>query len=210
MLPFLIGAAAVQAGLSLFGAKSAANQSARQASAANKAEGDAVVRERLNATIRNSYATSIAQSNLALKKRQLSTQAGEIGAATLAAKGNAELASAATGSIGASVQAVQSDIDQKSQAALDQTTDAFENAVVNYNNDLQMQALNTEQSAPSVRGVQYQGPSGSAMFGTAALGGLASFASMYAMRSMSLGLGSTSATPNISVPSPNSGGGLFV
>ena len=186
---FMAGAAAVTTVTSMYSANSAASASARAAGAQSRAEGEAVAKERLNATIRNSYNTALAQMNLGLKKKQLSQQATDIRAATLAAKGDATLAAAATGSIGASTNAVISDIEQKSQAALDQTTDAFENAVENYNMELQMMVINTDQSAPTVRPVEYHGPSRGEMIGAALMQGLGSFASNYAMRKMSLGLG---------------------
>jgi len=195
---FMAGSAAISVGTSYLSASSAANSQAKAAGAASRAEGEAIAKERLNATIRNSYSTALAQMNLGLKKRQLSTQAADIRAATLAAKGDATLAAAATGSIGASTNAVVSDIKQKSQAALDQTTDAFENAVENYNNELQMMVINTDQSAPTVRPVEYHGPSSGEMLGMFLLQGLGSFASNYAMRKMSLGLGEKAATPQVS------------
>ena len=195
---FMAGAVTLSVGTSYLSAQSAANSQAKAAGAASRAEGEAIAKERLNATIRNSYSTALAQMNLGLKKRQLSTQAADIRAATLAAKGDATLAAAATGSIGASTNAVVSDIEQKSQAALDQTTDAFENAVENYNNELQMMVVNTDQSAPTVRPVEYHGPSGGEMLGVSLLQGLGSFASNYAMRKMSLGLGAKAETPQVS------------
>lgn len=212
---FMAGAAAVTTVTSLYSASSAANSQAKAAGAASRAEGEAIAKERLNSTIRNSYNTALSQMNLGLKKKQLSQQAGDIRAATLAAKGDATLAAAATGSIGASTTAVVSDIEQKSQAALDQTTDAFENAVENYNMDLQMMVINTDQSAPNVRPVEYNGPSGGEMLGMALMQGLGSFASNYAMRKMSLGLGEKAATPQVSsnasmysLSTGNSGQGL--
>lgn len=186
---FMAGAAAVTTATSMYSANSAASASARAAGAQSRAEGEAVARERLNTTIRNSYNTALAQMNLGLKKKQLSQQATDIRAATLAARGDATLAAAATGSIGASTNAVISDIEQKSQAALDQTTDAFENAIENYNMELQMMVINTDQTAPTVRPVEYRGPSRGEMLGSALMQGLGSFASNYAMRKMSLGLG---------------------
>lgn len=195
---FMAGAVALSVGTSYISAQSAANSQAKAAGAASRAEGEAIAKERLNATIRNSYSTALAQMNFGLKKRQLSTQAADIRAATLAANGDATLATAATGSIGASTNAVVSDIEQKSQAALDQTTDAFENAVENYNNELQMMVINTDQSAPTVRPVEYHGPSSGEMLGMSVLQGLSSFASGYAMRKMSLGLGAKAETPQVS------------
>lgn len=188
-MTWFIAGAVTSVGTSYLSAYSAASSQAKAAGAASRAEGEAIAKERLNATIRNSYSTALAQMNLSLKKRQLSTQAADIRAATLAAKGDATLAAAATGSIGASTNAVISDIEQKSQAALDQTTDEFENAVENYNNELQMMVINTDQSAPTVRPVEYHGPSSGEMLGMSLLQGLGSFASNYAMKKMSLGLG---------------------
>ena len=196
-MSWFIAGAVLSAGTSYLSAYSAASSQAKAAGAASRAEGEAIAKERLNATIRNSYSTALAQMNLGLKKRQLSTQAADIRAATLAAKGDATLATAATGSIGASTNAVVSDIEQKSQAALDQTTDAFENAVENYNNELQMMVINTDQSAPNVRPVEYNGPSSVEMLGMSLVQGLGSFASNYAMRKMSLGLGSTPSGTNV-------------
>lgn len=197
-MSWFIAGAVTSVGASYLSAYSAASSQVKAAGAASRAEGEAIAKERLNATIRNSYSTALAQMNLGLKKRQLSTQAADIRAATLAAKGDATLAAAATGSIGASTNAVISDIEQKSQAALDQTTDAFENAVENYNNELQMMVINTDQSAPTVRPVEYHGPSSGEMLGMSLLQGLGSFASNYAMKKMSLGLGAKAETPQVS------------
>lgn len=193
---FMAGAAAISVGTSLYSANSAAKSSARNASQASKAEGEAIVKERLNKTISNSYNTAFAQMQLALRKRQLSQQGADISAATLAAKGAASAESASTGSIGSSVDVVVSDIMQKSDAATQSTQDALENAVTNYNNELDMLVINTDQSTPNVRKYEYNGPSGGEMLGTAILGGLTQFASSYAMRRMNLGLGQAANVPS--------------
>jgi hypothetical protein len=189
---FLAGSAALTVGTTYLSANSAAQQGAKQAGAQSRAEGEAITKERLNTTIRNSYNTAFAQMQLGLKKKQLAEQGAGISAAGLAAKGEATLATASTGSIGASTAAVLSDIEMKKQAAIDMTTDAFENAVENYNNDLNMMVLNTDQSAPTPRKVEYLGPSQGEMLGGALLAGGMQFASSYAMRKMSLGAGPSS------------------
>jgi len=189
----LAGAAALTATTTLISSSSAAKAGARDASRASKAEGDAIARERLNTTVRNSYQTAFAQMQLGLKKKQLAEQGAGISAAALAARGDVAAVNAATGSIGASTQAVLSDIDMKSQAALDMTTDAFESAIETYNNDLNMMVLNTDQSAPNVRPVEYTGPSGGQMLAGAVMSGLSQFAAGYASRKMSLGLGTPGA-----------------
>lgn len=177
------------AATSLYAANSASKSAAKQAGSQSRAEGEAIAKDRLNATVRNSYSAALSQMQLGLQKRQLSTQAANINAAGLAAKGDANLVAAATGSIGASTGAVAADIDQKMQTALDQTTDEFENVVDNYNRELNMMVVNIDQSAPTVRKYEYTGPSGGEMFGQAVAQGLSQFASSYAMKKMSLGLG---------------------
>lgn len=189
---FMAGSAALTATTSLISANSSAKAGAKAAGTQSRAEGEAIAKERLNTTVRNAYSTAFSQMQLGLQRKQMSQQVGDIRAATLAAQGDARVAAASTGGIGASISAISSDIAMKSQAAVDMTTDAFENAMVNYNNDLNMMVLNTEQSAPTVRPVQYTGPSGGEMLGSAIMGGVMSFASGYASRKMSLGLGQPS------------------
>ncbi len=188
---FMAGATAVSAATTLYSASSAKSSAIKSASSASRAEGEAIVKERLNKTISNSYSTAFAQMQLSLQKRQLSQQKADISAATLSAKGDVTTANAATSSIGATTQHVVADIEQKSQAAVQSTQDAFENAVVNYNNELDMMVLNTDQSAPNVRENVYQGPSTGEIVAGTILGGLAQFASSYALRKMSLGAGAS-------------------
>lgn len=186
---FMAGAAGLSAVTSIIGGNSQAKAAAKQASAQNTAMGEQVTKERLNTTIRNSYSTALAQMQLGLKKRQLASQGADIKTGALMVKGDVVSANAATGSIGASVQAVMSDIEQKSQAALDMTTDSFENAVENYNNDLNMMVLNTDMSRPGVQAAVYSGPSTGAIIGGSLLGAAGQFASGYATRKFTLGLG---------------------
>lgn len=188
---FMAGAAAVMSvGTSIYSAQSAKASAIKSANAASKAEGEAIAKERMNKTISNSYSTAFQQMQLALQKRQLSDQKSQISAATLAAKGDVRTANAATSSIGATTQSVVADIDQKSQAALDSTDAAYENAMTNYNNELDMMVLNTDQTAPNIRENVYTGPSTGEIIGGALLSGLTQFASSYAMKKMSLNVGS--------------------
>lgn len=192
---FAAGAAAVSLATSAYSSNAAAKSGARAAGAQSKAEGEAVQAERLNYTIRNSYNTALSQMQLGLKKKQLSQQMGAISAAKLMAKGDANAVAAATGSIGASAQAVTADIDMKAQAAIDMTTDSFESAIEEHNMSLQMMVLNTEGTQHKMGEIQYTGPSGSEMLGMAAASSVAQFAGNYASRKMSLGLG-TPSTPS--------------
>ena len=202
----LAAAAAISATTAYVSSASAASASAKAAGRASRAEGEAIVRERLNKTVSNSYSTAFAQMQLSLQKRQLAQQKADVSAAALAAKGAVQTEVAASGSIGASVQAVASDIEQKAAQAADGLSAEFENALLNYNNELEMMVLNTDQSTPQIRKAYYDGPSAGQMLGAAALSGLAQFASGYALRRMNLGLGTPAGQP--SVPS-SSGGGLY-
>lgn len=186
---FMAGSAAVSVGTSYLGGISNANAGIRNANATSKAEGEAIAKERLNTTIRNSYNAAFGQMRLALQKRQAAQAGSQISAATLAARGEADVAAAATGSVGASTVAIASDIQQKSQEAFAAMEANFENEVENYNTDLTLMRLNTAESSPTTRPVQDSGPSSGEIFGGAVLGGLAQFASNYANRKMQLGLG---------------------
>lgn len=188
-ITLMLGSAFISSGVSLYGSYQNAQAQARAAGQASKAEGESITRERVNTMIRNSYSTALSQMNLALTQRKLQEQAAGVTAAELAAKGNADVMSASTGSMGASIQAVVGDIEQKAESARNQAYDAYEASVENYNMDLAMQVVNTDQSAPTVRKYEYNGPSTGQMVGGAFLQGLGQFASSYAMRQMSLGLG---------------------
>ena len=206
-MSWMLAATAVSVGVGYLSSQSAQNSSIRASNAISRAEGDAIVKERMNTNIRNSYATAINQMNLALTKRQLSAQGAGISAAELAAKGDADVAAASTNSIGSSVNAAISDIESKAETAWDATNDAYENAVENYNMDLKMMVLNTAQSEPAMRPRTDNTQSTGAMLGQALLGGLGAYASNYAMSRMQLGLGPKPASQAV-VPSAAGGTGI--
>lgn len=196
----MIGSALFSGASAFLSARSSAASGIRQANAVSKAEGEAVVKERLNTTIRNSYNTALSQAQLALRKQQLAQASADTGAAALGVRGDADAINAASGSIGGSTAAISSDIQMKADAAQSRIDAELENAITNYNAELDMMALNTKLSESNVRPVQYTGPSTGEMLGTAAFVAAGSFASNYAMRQMSLGLGPKAAysgTPNV-------------
>lgn len=195
-MSWFVAGAAVVATTTYMGAQSNRSTAIRQGNAVSRAEGEAIVKERMNATIRNAYNTGLSQLQLGLEKRKLSQQGADISAATLAAQGDASTAAAASGSIGASVDAVASDIAQKSQQALDMTQEQFEMSLTNYNNDLDMMALNIEQSAPNVRKNEYIGPNNGQILMQSVMAGASHFASGYMGRQAKLGLGSTPTAPS--------------
>lgn len=195
---FLAGSAVLTVASTAISGNAAGNAATRNANATSKAEGEAIAKERLNTTVRNSYQAAFSQMQLGLRKKQLAQQGAGITATALAARGDVTLGNAATGSIGSSAQVVLSDIDMKAQAALDMTTDAYESAAEQHNTNLNMMVLNTEQSATAPREIRDVGPSSGEMLGAAVLGGVAQFAAGYAGKKMSLGLGKPIAASNVS------------
>jgi hypothetical protein len=195
-------AIAASAAMNYASGVSAANSSIRSANSASRAEGEAIAKERINTTVRNSYNTAFAQLQLGLQKRQLSQQSADISAAGLAALGDAQAVAAATGSIGASTDAVMSDINMNLDAAQQQVQDAWENTQTNYNNELDMMVLNTDASAPTVRPVEYTGPSSGQLLAQSVAGAFVQAASSYAMKKAQLGLGSSTGNAGASrIPS---------
>lgn len=202
---FAAGAIAVGTATSLYGASASASASAAAAGRASAAEGRAITRERLNKTISNAYSAAFQQLQLASQKQQLAQQQSEIYAQGLAAQGAQEALVAATGTVGASAQAVRTDIAQKVDQASQQVEQGLESAIDNYNRGLDALVLNTEQTQQEIRQYTYDGPSAGSMAATAIIGGLAQFAGNYATRQMTLGLG---ARPTSNVPTPTTTGGL--
>lgn len=197
-MSWALAATAMAGGASYFGAMSSKSTAIRNANSASKAEGEAIARERLNTTVRNAYSTALAQMNLAAQKQQYSQNLGDISAAERGTLANVDTVAAASGSVGGSVDAVASDIRQRAGAARASTQNAWEAAVTNYNNTLDMMVVNTDQSAPQVRPVEYHGPSDLQILGTSLLAGAASFGSNYAMGKARLG----GTSPNL----PSQGG----
>ena len=113
----MLGMMAVQAGLSFLGGQSAKAQAKAQLRTQQIADSKEIVRDRLQASIRNAYATALGQVQLALNKKQTAQQMSSVRAGGVSALGDASLMSAYSGTMGASVDAVASDITQRSNEA---------------------------------------------------------------------------------------------
>jgi hypothetical protein len=123
----------------------------------------------------------------------------DIRTAGLAQAGQARLAAASTGSIGASVDSILSDIQMRTDAALAANQDAYEKAIEQYNYELAMQTLNTEQSAPAMRQYKYTGPSTAGLLTQSLFAGAMQAGGTYLMNRMQLGLGPAPAQPASSI-----------
>ncbi len=184
----MLGLLAVQAGLSFLGGQSAKAQAKAQLRTQQIADSKEIVRDRLQASIRNAYATALGQVQLALQKRQTAQQVSSVRAGGVSALGDASLMSAYYGTIGASVDAVSSDIMQRSNEALTQLQENYDASLQDYNRSLDALVLNTELSKPEQREYKYMGPSTTDNLLSSITGTALSFAGNYARKKMKLDL----------------------
>lgn len=190
---------AVQAGLSFLGGQSQKAQAKAQLRTQQIADSKEIVRDRLQASIRNAYATAFGQVQLALNKKQTAQQMSSVRASGLSALGESALVSAYSGTMGASVDAVSNDIMQRSNEALTQLQENYDASLQDYNRSLDTMVVNTELSTPQQREYKYMGPSTMDNLLGAVTGTALSFAGNYANKKMKLGLqGDGNKGPSIS------------
>ena len=179
---------AIQAGLSFLGAQSQKAQAKAQLRTQQIADSKEIVRDRLQASIRNAYAAAFGQVQLALNKKQTAQQMSSVRAGGVSALGDASLLSAYSGTMGASVGAVSNDIMQRSNEALTQLQENYDASLQDYNRSLDTMVVNTELSTPQQREYKYMGPSTTDNLFGSVIGAGMSFAGNYATQKMKLGL----------------------
>ena len=184
----MLGMMAVQAGLSFLGGQSAKAQAKAQLRTQQIADSKEIVRDRLQTSIRNAYATALGQVQLALNKKQTAQQMSSVRAGGVSALGDASLMSAYSGTMGASVDAVASDITQRSNEALTQLQENYDASLQDYNRSLDAMVMNTELSKPEQKEYKYMGPSTTDNLLSSTAGTAMSFAGNYANQKMKLGL----------------------
>lgn len=184
----MLGMMAVQAGLSFLGGQSAKAQAKAQLRTQQIADSKEIVRDRLQASIRNAYATALGQVQLALNKKQTAQQMSSVRAGGVSALGDSSLMSAYSGTMGASVDAVSSDIMQRSNEALTQLQENYDASLHDYNRSLDAMVVNTELSTPQQREYKYMGPSTMDNLLGSITGTAMSFAGNYANQKMRLDL----------------------
>lgn len=204
-----VGVAAGGVATSIYSGSQSAKSSARQASAMSNAENAAIAKQNMSQMIRNSYRTGILNMQLGLQKKQAVQQGFNISAERVQALGAVESNAEAAGAIGASADAVATDLEMKYANAQEQNKENFESMLDNYNNELEALRMNALDQVVDAKKFEYNGPSGGQIVGTALIQGAMSFAGNYAMRSMSLGLGAKPAASNVSSTADSMlGGGL--
>lgn len=190
---------AIQAAMSFMEKQSQKAQAKAQLRTQQVADSKEIVRDRLQASIRNAYATALGQVQLALNKKQTAQQMSSVRAGGVSALGDASLMSAYSGTMGASVDAVSNDIMQRSNEALTQLQENYDASLQDYNRSLDSMVVNTELSTPQQREYKYMGPSTTDNLLSSIIGTGASFAGNYADQKMKLGLqGGTKSGPSTS------------
>lgn len=184
----MLGLMAAQTALSFLGGQSAKAQAKAQLRAQQIADSKEIVRDRLQTSIRNAYATAFGQVSLALQKKQTAQQMSSVRAGGISALGDASLLSAYSGTMGASVDAVSSDIMQRSNEALTQLQENYDASLQDYNRSLDEMVVNTELGTPQQKEYKYMGPSTTSNLFGAVAGTALSFAGNYASQKMKLGL----------------------
>lgn len=182
----LMGASTV---MNIMGQSSAANAQAEQLSKQSNAENEAIAKHNMSQIVRNSYRAGILNMQLGLQKKQAAQQGHKLTAQHLAVRGLAESNIAASGTVGASAEAVLSDIDMKLGEAQAQQRDNNEMMLVNYNNDLEVLKMNALNEVVQPRKYEYNGPSAAEIAGSGVMNLAMQLGGQYAMSQMNLGLG---------------------
>lgn len=191
---FAVGAAAVAVAGSLYSSNQAGKSAAKQGSAASKAENEAVIRANTQSVIRNSYKAGMMNLQSGLMKKQATQQGYDTSVQAQAALGASSANAAAAGTVGASVDAVQNDINMKWGEAEAQQRENYEAELTNFNNELEALSTSAEGEVQHARRYEYAGPSGGEMMIGAALAGVSSFYSTYGQKRLNLNLGNTGNT----------------
>lgn len=190
MDPITVGLA-VSFGSSLLGGLMGGRSQAREAQRQYDTQVKQITANNLALSTRNAYVTGLMNMQLGLTKKQLAQQGADVRTAGLQAKGMLEANAAASGTIGASVEAARTDIQSKVDQAGQAVKDEWEQTLVNYNNDLESNRINMMNSIVVPSKPTYRGASLFDNILGSTLSTAASFGSNYALQSMRLNLGST-------------------
>lgn len=171
-------------------AKAMANQSINENKQIIRGN-DALVKANVANTIRTGYRVGLANLQRGLQKRQEVQQGFGISKAGTDALGQASANAAASGSIGASADAVLNDIHMKVGEAQAELQNQSELNTLNYNTQLSTLAMDGEAAIRSDTLEPTTGkiPSQGDIWGNALAVGVSSFATSYLSSKMKLGLG---------------------
>lgn len=182
-------AAGIAAAGSLYSANRAASGAAKQGQRASDAENKAIAKANMSQIVRNNYRGGLLQMQKGLQKKQAVQQGFDTTVMAQQAMGQSHANAAASGTVGASSEAVANDIRMKLGEAQAQQKDQYEAMLTNYNTELDSIRMNALESTVEARKYEYTGPSSGQMFGSALAAGAMAAGSAYAGQQMKLGLG---------------------
>lgn len=180
---------AANAALSFLSASSEGEANRKRIIEEGIARNNAVVKANLANTLRTGYRAGLLNMQKGLLKKQTAQRGFDTTAAAQEALGAVTANQAASGTIGASVDAVSQDIQMKMGEALAQNRDAYEIDLLNWNTQLGELLFEAKQATQDMAQVDL--PSDSDIFGNALMSAAVSAGTMYANSKMSLGPGSS-------------------
>lgn len=180
---FMAGSAAVTA---LSAAKSGA-EAGQAASRVSIAQNEAIIKTNIANTIRTGYRVGLLNMQQGLLKRQAQQRNADTISQAKQVLGAVSANAAASGTVGASVDAVVNDVNMKLGEAQAQQAESWEISVTNFNTKL---AELVQQGKDSINDAfKADIPSDSKVTSNALFAGAVSFASSYFASKMKLGLG---------------------
>ena len=187
-----VGTTVVSAAAGIYSSSQAASNSAKQASAMSNAENDAIAKQNMSQMVRNSYRTGMLNMQLGLQKKRAVQEGFDTSVQYASGKGSLEANQVAAGAVGASADAVMSNLDMAYGQA--QQKENFTSTLDQYNQELDAMRMNALNNVVEARKYEYNGPSSGQIIGGALINAAVSAAGSYAMRQMSLGLGPQAST----------------
>lgn len=184
-----VGTAVVGASASIYNGNQAAKGQAAQASAMSNAENAAIAKQNMSQMVRNSYRTGMLNMQLGLQKKQAVQQGFDTSVQFQNIRGAAVSNKEAAGAVGASADAVVTDLEMQYENSKMVQQENFASILDNYNNELDAMRMNALNQVVDAKKYEYHGPSSGQIVGGALVGAAISVAGNYAMRNMSLGLG---------------------
>lgn len=183
------GVAVAGMAVSIYSGNQAAKGQAAQASALSNAENNAIAKQNMSQMVRNSYRTGMLNMQLGLQKKQAVQQGFDTSVQFQNIRGAAVSNKEAAGAIGASAEAVVTDLEMQYENSKMVQQENFASILDNYNNELDAMRMNALNQVVDAKQYEYHGPSSGQIVGGALANAAISTAGNYAMRNMSLGLG---------------------
>lgn len=183
------GVAVAGTAVSIYSGNQAAKGQAAQASAISNAENNAIAKQNMSQMVRNSYRTGMLNMQLGLQKKQAVQQGFDTSVQFQNIRGAAVSNKEAAGAIGASADAVVTDLEMQYENSKMVQQENFASILDNYNNELDAMRMNALNQVVDAKKYEYHGPSSGQIIGGALANAAISAAGNYAMRNMSLGLG---------------------